>query len=154
MEINDILSAVEAEICKRYPGEPVYWDRLPKGFERPSFSLECTRSESVDVNIGLVRRQAAVLVTCFVEVDSYGDSSRAELNRRQDGVMAIFGAGHLAVGDRHITVSANKGEGAPDDAEVTAIFAWVDARPGDTGLEPDGAPVIEHYKLNVSNGKE
>ena len=157
MYLNDILQAVEACIQARYPGEPVYRDSLPKGFERPSFALECVKEEQADVNIGLVRRSATVSVLCFVEVDAYGDSSREALNQRQEGILAIFGRGALAVGDRSIAVSARKGEGDPTMAAVSAVFAWTDARPGYKDPEAQtpetgGAPLMEHY--SISNGKE
>ena len=73
---NTLMNAVEAELKRLYPGEPVYYDELPKDFRRPSFTLECQKAEQSDVNIGLVRRSVTLLVTCYVEADAYHDSSR------------------------------------------------------------------------------
>ena len=153
MCVNDILQAIEQRIQARYPGEPIYRDSLPKGFERPSFALECVKEELTDVNIGLVRRSATVSVLCFVDVDAYGDSSREALNQRKDGILAIFGRGVLTVGDRSITVSAQKGEGDPALAAVSAAFTWMDARPGYTDSEAQtpetgGAPLMEHFEID------
>ena len=107
-----------------------------------------------NVNIGLVRHSVTVLVTCFVSVDAYSDSSREALNSRQSGILAIFGRGVLQVGDRTPSVAAAKGTGTPDFAEVTAVFSWTDTRPGyvdeDTAPESEsGVPLMEHYTLRV-----
>lgn len=159
MKLNELMAAVEAELGARYPGEPVYWDMMPKEFKRPSFTLECQKEEETDVNIGLIRRTVTLLVTCYVAVDAYGDSSREALNERQEGVQAIFGRGYIPVGGRSLGVQANRGAGSPEVAEVTAVFSWVEARPGyqdpekPATPETGGAPVMEQFKLNVS-GKE
>ena len=90
---NTLMNAVEAALKRLYPGEPVYYDELPKDFRRPSFTLECQKAEQSDVNIGLVRRSVTLLVTCYVEADAYHDSSRKALNQRQDTVMGLFAQG-------------------------------------------------------------
>ena len=33
---NDILDALEALVEEKFPGEPVYRERTPSGFQRPS----------------------------------------------------------------------------------------------------------------------
>ena len=154
-----LMAAVEASIKTRYPEDPVYWDQLPKDFERPSFTLECQKEELSDVNIGLVRRRVTVLVTCYVETDAYYDSSREALNQRMDTVLGLFGRGFLRVEDRSVTVQAGRGTGAPDYAEISAVFDWVDRRPGYQDPEAQtpesgGAPLMEDFALHVSNGKD
>ena len=154
MDNNDILKAMEARIQQAYPGEAVYWDRLPKDFTRPSFSLELQKVETRDVNIGLVEKTAQVLVTCFVQADAYGDSSREALNQRQDKVAAIFSA-YLPVKDRVLTSNAVKGTGEPEFSDVAVTFRWTDVRPGyvdeDTAPESvSGVPAAEHYQFQVT----
>ena len=158
LELNAILKAVAAAIQSAYPGQPVYWDRLPKDFKRPSFAMECQKDEMADLNIALVRRTVTIQILCFIEVDSYHDSSREALNQRQETVMGLLGQGYLQVGDRALTVQANRGTGDPDWAEVVAVFSWTDERPGyqDPEAQPPqagGAPLMEHYALNI-NGKD
>lgn len=126
----DLMEAVEAELNRMYPGEPVYWDYLPKGFERPCFTLECPRTAGADMNAALVQREADILVTCLAEADAYGDSSRKELTRRQGAVLDLFAQGFLRVKDRAVKVKGEKGEQTPDTAGVTALFSWADERPG------------------------
>lgn len=159
MDGGDILTALETQLKKRFPGEPVYCDRLPKGFQRPSFTLECQKDETADVNRGLVRRLVTVLVTGYAAVsEGYQESSRAELNRRMDAMLALWGGGALAVGDRAVTVGTAKGVGSPDAVEVTITFSWTDGRPGyqdpETATpETGGAPLMAHYEMRLS-GKE
>lgn len=144
---NTLMNAVEAALKRLYPGEPVYYDELPKDFRRPSFTLECQKAEQSDVNIGLVRRSVTLLVTCYVEADAYHDSSRKALNQRQDTVMGLFAQGFFQVEDRALTVQANRGLGNPDFAEVSAVFQWMDARPGYQDPEAADTPKMEHFAI-------
>lgn len=156
----DLMEAVEAGLNRLYPGEPVYWDYLPKGFERPCFTLECPRTAGTDMNAALVQREADILVTCLAKADAYGDSSRKELTRRQGEVLDLFAQGFLRVKDRAVKVKGEKGEQTPDMAAVTAQFSWADERPGYVDPEvpyapddpgaPPGAniPRMEHFIIN------
>ena len=128
---NTLMNAVEAALKRLYPGEPVYYDELPKDFRRPSFTLECQKAEQSDVNIGL----------------AYHDSSRKALNQRQDTVMGLFAQGFFQVEDRALTVQANRGLGNPDFAEVSAVFQWMDARPGYQDPEAADTPKMEHFAI-------
>lgn len=149
-ELNGLMSAVEAAVSAKYPGEPVYTDELPKDFKRPSFALECQKNETADVNPFLVQRTVTVLLTCFVEVNAYGDSSREALNRRMDTLCAHFGQGYLQVEDRALRVQTDRGVGAPDFAEVTLTFTWVDGQPAyqNPNAPGSGIPKMEHFAVN------
>lgn len=154
MKTNEVLQAVKAAIGRIYPGERVYVDELPEGFQRPSFALECQKDEWTDAGIGLVRREMTLRITCFVPVNAYSDSSRETLNARQDAVMGLFGAGALHVGDRALKVRLSQGMGTPDFAEVKAVLSWYDTRPGyvDAEAEPGegglGTPMMEQFAIN------
>lgn len=156
----ELMEAVEAALNRLYPGEPVYWDSLPKDFKRPCFALECPRTAGTDLNFALVQREADILVTCLSKADAYGDSSRKELTRRQSAVMDLFAQGFLRVKDRAVKVSGAKGEQIPELATVTGLFSWTEGRPGATDPEvpyepdnpaaPEGAkiPRMEHFSIN------
>lgn len=155
MKLNALMDAVEAAINARYPGEPVYRDMLPKDFRRPSFTMECQKVERTGVNIGLEQETVTLLVTCYAAVDAYNDSSREELNGRQESIQDIFAAGFLRVEDRRVWVQTDRGTGSPEAAEVTAVFTWMDVRPGyqdpeNPGQGPGGAPMMEQFEVNVS----
>ncbi len=89
-----------------------------------------------------------LLVTCYVEADAYHDSSRKALNQRQDTVMGLFAQGFFQVEDRALTVQANRGLGNPDFAEVSAVFQWMDARPGYQDPEAADTPKMEHFAID------
>lgn len=157
MGCNDIMRAMEARIQEKYPGEKVYWDKLPKEFTRPCFTLELTKNEMADANLFLVKRTAVVLVTIWEEVNAFYDSSREGLNTRQDQVLALFSK-PLKVGDRTLLPTAQKGEGTPDYSTAAVTFAWVDGRPGfideDTAPESEsGVPLMEDFALQVGTDK-
>ncbi|WP_251447070.1 phage tail terminator family protein [Vermiculatibacterium agrestimuris] len=145
MELGDLMDAVEGAIKEAYPGEPVYRDLLPRDFKRPSFTLECRKVEDADANAGLIRRTAELLVTCLEKVNAYSDSSRDELNRRQDRLMGRFSL-PLRVGDRVLTPQARRGLGSPECAEVTLVFSWMEARTTLSGQTPNEGPMMEHIE--------
>ena len=89
MDASDVMARVKAILEETFQ-EPVFVDRLPKDFKRPSFALELQKTEMADLNLFLVRKTTTVLITGFVDVDYYHDSSREELGLRQDRVMALF----------------------------------------------------------------
>lgn len=157
MNTEQLMAEVQAVISAAFPGEPIFVDRLPKDFQRPSFALELQKEEFTDLNISLILKMVTVLVTGFVEVNAYYDSSREELNRRQDRLMELFAGPSLRVSGRHPTVSANKGKGAPDFCEVQVTFSWSDTRPGyhdpddRTDLVSAAVPKMEQYEANITS---
>lgn len=145
MELGELMDAAEGVIKESYPGEPVYRDLLPRDFKRPSFTLECQKVEDADANAGLIRRTATLLLTCYVRTDAYSDSSRDELNSRQDRLMGRFSL-PLRVGDRVLTPQARRGLGSPACAEVTLMFSWMEARTALSGQIPAERPMMEHIE--------
>lgn len=147
METSSVVQAVKQALEGRFQ-EPVYLDRVPKEFARPSFAVELQKSEWTDLNQGLVRKTVTLLVTGFVEVDAYHDSSREKLNRRQEQVMTLFAGPGMQVEDRWPAVSANKGVGSPDFFEVQVTFSWSDAKPGVPDRESGSVPKMEYISVN------
>lgn len=146
MDASDVMARVKAILEETFQ-EPVFVDRLPKDFKRPSFALELQKTEMADLNLFLVRKTTTVLITGFVDVDYYHDSSREELGLRQDRVMALFPGPSMEVEGYHPTIAANKGTGAPDFFEVQLAVVWRDARPGFQDPE-DSAPPMEDFEVN------
>ena len=152
MDCSDIMRAMEARIQEKYPGEAVYWDRLPKEFTRPCFTLELQKNDQADANIFLIQRTAVVLVTLYEVINAFYDSSRESLNTRQDQVLALFSK-PLKAGDRTLLPTAQKGEGTPEYSEVAVTFRWLDGRPSfvdeDTAPESEsGIPRMENFEIN------
>lgn len=61
--------------------------------------------------------------------------------------MGLFAQGFFQVEDRALTVQANRGLGNPDFAEVSAVFQWMDARPGYQDPEAADTPKMEHFAI-------
>lgn len=148
IESTDIMQAVEAALNRAFPGEPVYWDSLPRGFQRPCSALELQKTDMTAAAAGLVWREESFLVTCLEAVDAHGDSSRERLTRRQSRVAALFSAGSFPVMDRHLTVKAVRGEQSPELAEVTLLFSWMDARPDCGDAEEAGVEAMRNFAIN------
>lgn len=112
MDASDVMARVKAILEETFQ-EPVFVDRLPKDFKRPSFALELQKTEMADLNLFLVRKTTTVLITGFVDVDYYHDSSREELGLRQDPgdgsvSRAVHGSGRVSSHDR-----SEQGNGRP-----------------------------------------
>lgn len=147
------MKSMETRLREAFQGTEVYVDRLPKDFQRPSFTLELKENDLSDVNQFLVKRTAVVLITIFEEVDAFYDSSREKLNARQNQILALFSKPLQAAG-RTLLPSAQKGEGTPDCNEAAVRFEWVDGRPGfvdeDTAAESEsGVPLMRNYTMSV-----
>lgn len=145
MESSAVVSCVKAALEEAFQ-ELVYVDRIPEEIQRPSFAVELQKTELQDMNLLLVRKTAAILITCYVETDASG-GSREELNRRQDSVMNLFARGWLAVEDRHPAALAIRGQGSTDSCQVTLSVTWNDDRPDCTDPEKD-TPMMEHYEVS------
>lgn len=159
MTTNEVLNAVEARVQAAYPGERIYRDLLPDQFERPSFFLECFRSDTRDVNIGLISVTLTLRITAYGPVDEFHDSSSVVLQDRRDAVEALLQAGALAAGGRCLHPEQVKGVTELDFAQVTAALTYLDSRPGyqDRSAqtpESGGAPLAEHVHIQMKNGKD
>ena len=105
---KDILVALEALVGEKFPGEPVYRDRTPSDFRRPSNLIVLEPYEG-DANFGtgVVELRPVFTLTTFVEVDKYHHSHLAELHRRQMVLTGLFMPGYIRVADP----AAPKGKG-------------------------------------------
>lgn len=145
MEINTVIQAVKGRLEALWPGEMVYEDQLPSDFARPSSLLKCGAVEIRDVNIGLIRTDLTIRITCFAAVDEH-DSSRAQLNERLDRCLALFSGGALSVEKRYLTASTVSGVTEADNAQATIRLSWTDMRPG---YQESDQQKMEHYELHT-----
>ena len=98
---NDIADAIQALVEKEFPGEPLYRDYTPAGFQRPSTLLEVSGGKFYpNASCGAVEVRPQFTLTTFVPVDEYHQQDDSELTRRQMRLMGLFLPGYVKVKDR------------------------------------------------------
>ena len=101
LTINDIADAIEELVKGAFPGEPVYRDYTPTGFQRPSTLVEASGGKYYpNFGCGSVELRPQFTLTTFAEVDAYHQQENPELTRRQMLLMGLFLPGYIKVKDR------------------------------------------------------
>ena len=154
---NDILDTLEALVEEKFPGEPVYRERTPSGFQRPSTLIILEPFEG-DANFGtgVVELRPVFTLTTFVEVDEYHHSHLRALHRRQMVLTGLFMPGYIRVKDpadpkgkgRAPKVTGLKLAGGYDYDTVTVTFSLTLSRAD--FLEAETAPMMEHFNFNTT----
>lgn len=125
---NDIADAIAALVEKAFPGEPVYRDYAPTGFQRPSNLVEITGGKFYpNASCGAVELRPRVTLTTFVEVDSYHQPKQGQdLTARQMRLMGLFFPGFIKVKDRapHV-LDEGEMENGLDYAAITVPLSYV-----------------------------
>ena len=130
LSFSRILSEGKALLEERFPGDEVYTNLTPNGFQRPSFLIELGEIHMVDASEDMLRVTMPLVVTAFVAVDSYHNSDMEELLTRMAAVQELFAISGLQIQDRVLHVVGNKAEYNWDFAEVTITLDYLDDRPG------------------------
>lgn len=124
---NDIADAIAGLVEKAFPGEPVYRDYAPTGFQRPSNLVEISGGKFYpNFGCGQVELRPQFTLTTFAEVDSYHQSDDMELIRRQMKLMGLFLPGYVKVKDRapHV-LDEGEMENGLDLAALTVTLSYV-----------------------------
>lgn len=150
---QDIIDRLKELVEEKFPGEPVYLDTLPNGFQRPSNYITLGKFTG-DAGFAprLVEFSPVITLTTFPEVDAYKNSAQRDVNRRQMLLAAILMPGFIKVKDRAPKVAKLELEGGTDFASVTATFSYAVSREEFLALE--NAPVMEEFAFNVRERKE
>lgn len=123
---NDIADAIAGLVEKAFPGEPVYRDYTPTGFQRPSNLVEISGGKFYpNFGCGQVEIQPQFTLTTFVEVDPYHQQNDMELGRRQMKLLGLFLPGYIKVKDRapHVLDEGKMGNGL-DFAALTVTLSY------------------------------
>lgn len=107
MNSNDIRAGLKKLLRNLNPVAAVYENNLPRGFVRPSYLVETIRTRRSKVSAGLMSVSVDMTVTCFAQVDAFGNCTQESLVAMQDEVMALFDVGYLPVDGRAPLVSAS-----------------------------------------------
>ncbi len=123
---NDIADAIQALVEKEFPGEPLYRDYTPAGFQRPSTLLEVSGGKFYpNASCGAVEVRPQFTLTTFVPVDEYHQQDDSELTRRQMRLMGLFLPGYVKVKDRapHV-LDEGEMENGLDFAAITVALSY------------------------------
>ena len=142
--MNDIITAVNGLIVKKYPDDTVYINLLPQDFDRPSFFIELIDDERVDVNRNTVEVTVDLSVTCYIDVDGHYNSDIESLIERLDSVSDMFTCGYLTVGDRYLAVTTERGDIDFTESYIGVQLNYFDDRP----IQGEELPLIEAVKPN------
>ena len=159
MTYTDLVEAIAGKISALWPDRMLYRDFCPVDHQRPAGFLYVRGAGWTDVNIGLVEWSFDAELELFAETDEYDAESTEALRADQAAVVALFGGPSLAVGDRHIILTAAAETPGPGVAYVSFTASWLDRRPGYQDPEAQtpesgGAPLMEDFALHISNGKD
>ncbi len=142
---NQIVDEINRLLVLKYPVPTVYVNRCPKDFDRPSFLIETVKEGDTSASRKMVKCEAYFTITCFVKVDKFGNGDDGALTEIQTGVMLIFRAGYIRVGDRAINVKASSGGVDFDRSYVDLQFEYFDNRSDDV----DNTPLIGDVDFNM-----
>ena len=123
---NDIADAIAALVEKAFPGEKLYRDFTPTGFERPSNLVEISGGKFFpNAGCGAVELRPQFTLTTFVKVDPYHQQDDQELGRRQMILMGLFLPGYIKVKDRapHV-LDEGEMENGLDFAAITVTLSY------------------------------
>lgn len=127
---NDIADAIAALVEKAFPGELLYRDYTPSGFQRPSNLLEITGGKFYpNASCGSVELRPQFTLTTFTKVDSYHQQDDQELTRRQMILLGLFLPGYVKVKDRapHV-LDEGEMENGLDFAALTVTLSYTLSR--------------------------
>ena len=124
---NDIADAIAALVAGAFPGEPVYRDFTPTGFQRPSTLIELSGGKYYpNFSCGAVEIRPTFTLTTFVEVDAYHQQDTDGLTRRQMILLGLFLPGYIKVKDRapHV-LDEGELENGLDFAAITVTLSYI-----------------------------
>lgn len=147
---KEIVDAVAGLLEERFPGDPVYRNITPIGFQRPSSLVTYTTQRMTDASYNAVEIEAGVSLVVFVAVDEYHNSHMDELVRRMSAAQELFAVEGLRVGDRVLHVTGNAGIPNFDYAEIAITLRYQDDRP----TQGQDWPLIEEVSINTTIKKE
>lgn len=127
---NDIADAIAELVAERFPGEPVYRDYTPAGFQRPSSLVELSGGKYYpNFGCGTVEVCPKFTLTTFVAVDAYHQQDNPELTRRQMQLIGLFLPGYVRVKDRapHV-LDEGEMENGLDFAALTVTLSYTLSR--------------------------
>jgi hypothetical protein len=143
---QDIMDRLGELIAEKFPGEEIYWNMTPQGFDRPSTLIALGKyTGKAGFSSGDVLLEPVISLTTFSPVNDYHQSELRELNHRLMVLTGLLLPGYVKVGKRAPKVEALELEGGVDYATVSAKFSYTLARAEFEALDP--IPTAEHLNI-------
>lgn len=144
------LEQIEIEINRllvvKFPDvQTIYRNRYPHEFDRPSFLIETVKFDLDAANRKSVRCVDYITITCFVEVDEFGNAADGTLIAIQSKVMQLFRPGFIRVGNRALKVKASTGGADFDRSYIDLQLEFYDDRTD----EQDTTPLMEELEIET-----
>lgn len=144
----DIFERVKELVAEEFPGEKIYEDLVPEGFERPS-TMIALAGVTADVAAGCnaVEILTTLQLVTHVETDKYHHSHLAALHLRQMRLLKLLLPGYITVGDRAPKVRGKIDlAGGYDYDTVKVTFAHTLSR--EDFMNIPQLPLMEHLHIN------
>lgn len=142
---SKIIKAVNALLVQKCPDYMVYLNREPSDFVRPSFLIMAPRYTPKTANHYLLEETVFLTITCFGEVDGYGNSDADQLSELQETVINLFRAGYIAVEGRAVKVEASDGGQDLDRAWVDVTCVYHEVR----DPNPEVLPLMQRVETTI-----
>ena len=97
---KDYIDSIEELLHAAFPGEKVYRDLAPEGFDRPSNMIECASFTAEQAGGFALKLDVKLIIRTFVTVDAYHNSQFDALYRRSMAILALFAKGYIRVTDQ------------------------------------------------------
>jgi hypothetical protein len=122
-----IIDEVNRLIVEKYPNTPVYIDKVPDGFARPSFFIEFVIDNSDTVNKNTTFENLFLNVIYFGTEDEYGITNSIEKQEVLNELKAIFRQGFVEVDERAISVKV-RSKVVDDEVALEMTFEYYEQR--------------------------
>ena len=87
---NNILDAINARLCERFPGRMVYVNVQTQDFKRPSFFIRPGEKKAIPATRTTSQRTEKYYITIYEAVDELGICELTEMSKVQAQVSALF----------------------------------------------------------------
>jgi hypothetical protein len=150
-----IIDTVNQLLVNQYPTFTVYIQKVPEGFERPSFFIQQVTEDSSDFSVSLTNENLILQLVYFAPVSDYYIEDELNQLTVHGMLKIIFNKGFINVEDRAIKIKNNQGFTRDNEAYRTLEFDYIEGRPTDsdiTGIPPASVPNMDNIVLNLNQG--
>ena len=149
----DFITVIKSQLLKQFPGELVYENITPTGFQRPCNLVKLVGIRMKESKPNAMNLLFTYKITDYVPVDENHISDTALLDFRTMTIVGwIFGSGYLRIGDRASQVESIQTEHNFDYTETTVVFSCAFDR---NEFQPsETLPIMEQLQMRLKEASE